>query len=245
MVEFYIKNIIEWKKLIFEQSRLKLSITKEKHDFFSHITVEQAQNLSGVVFFEAKSTPYKISYFCDENVNIRESFLLVYSQNHFVCEQKGNVFDLKRKTFLLNLNYDFNIKCIGNSEVKFCIIPFYLISEKAIKSMESNSFYYHPLYDSIDLILRSIKFSDNNSENKIKINAIVYSLSLSDLLGKADSMENIKNYIKREIKFGNKINLDVLCSEFNMSRRKMQYIFSENKTTYLNVMKEIKLSNNV
>ncbi|RYU70386.1 hypothetical protein ERW51_02415 [Aliivibrio finisterrensis] len=238
MIEFYTKNIIEWQSLMFEKHNLKFNITQWKGDFFSHIKTTPV--LNDLVFSEVKTTPYKADYISNKNNNPKDTFLLTYSRNHFIGEQYGRVFDIKRQTFLLNMNDDFNGRYVNDGNTKSCLIPFELIESNSLDSLINKSLFHHPLYSSIDLILKSMSVTDSNHVLDLRLKSIIYNLSLSDLLEKHDFIDDVRIFIKREIAFGKKINLDALCSQFNMSRRKMQYIFTENKTTYLGIIKEIK-----
>lgn len=240
MNEFYTKDIIEWQDLMSSQHNLNLNVTYGKGDFFSYIKSMPDLYLDGLVFSEVKTTPYKANYISSKDKKSQDSLLLTYSRNNFIGEQKGKVLNIKQQTFLLNMNEDFNGRYINNGDTKSCVIPFDLIESNAVNSLINKPLFYHPLYASIDLILKSISLNDSKDNVNLKLKSIIYNLSLNDLLEKYDFIEDVKIHVKREMAFGKKISLDALCAHFNMSRRKMQYMFTENETTYLKVIKAIK-----
>ncbi|WP_000260283.1 hypothetical protein [Vibrio metoecus] len=96
----------------------------------------------------------------------------------------------------------------------------------------------HPMYHIIVNLLNSVNSKDNHVISGHKIGAIVNILSITNTLD--GQIEKFSSYIRKKIVNKEPISLDSLCSDHYMSRRKAQYIFSRNNTTYAKMVKDIK-----
>ena len=96
------------------------------------------------------------------------------------------------------------------------------------------------VYESIINKLRN-NFSDDDYKRTIEVNAIICLVLMSLIESEKETViDKIIEFIKLNIS-NNKLSLDYVAQNLYMSKRKLQYIFSNNKTTYKKTLNEVKV----
>ncbi|WP_394136444.1 helix-turn-helix domain-containing protein [Aliivibrio fischeri] len=162
-------------------------------------------------------------YFKDEKYGVFLSY-----------DSKGKE-DKVNKFLLPNSNSPIHIETNGNSGIVI-FFPLYKLNNRE----ELNKKKINTVYGEIISKLR-VNFSEEKSKMIVEINAIICLVSISLIESEKERIiDKIVSFIRENIT-NDKLSLDYVAHNLYMSKRKLQYIFSSNKTTYKKTLNEVKI----
>ena len=189
-------------------------------------------------FVTTKTIEYTAKYRSSDNKDYRESFLLTHSFGRFKGNQEKN-FNIFNESFILDLSRDFVGHFYKEGFTNATVLPFDLLPGTTVDCLKRQKGLSTPLFYAVEYILKNTKNSDDNINNRLQ--SIVNNLSLIELEGKSyQQIEHIKFFIFQKIERGENINLEIVCENFFISRRKLQYLFESNGTTFREVVRNLK-----
>ena len=232
----FTNNPEEWHYFIASKHKLPLIIEQyNPSDFYAEMSIYLSTNVPGSSFSDAMSCKQKFT-----SGDSQDGFLFAHSKGAFSYEGQFKE-KINNRSFILDLSEPFAGRFIDAASSKSIFLPFDLMPGKIVDNFKKCSLYQHPLYFTLDSILRSMLMEDSDISLDCKIAAVVNLLSIDDLIEKADIIKDLKIYMLRKLMNMESFNLDIVSRDFCMSRRKLQYVFSSNKTTYMKVLAGVKL----
>ena len=236
MGEFTTTNREEWLDLMTSNHQLKFELTLNELPFHSKVCVPDRK--LNIPFVTTQTVEYTAKYRNSENKSYRESFLLTHSFGHFTGYQDKN-FNVCNESFVLDLSKDFTGHFHKEGITNAIILPFDLLPGATVDCLKKQQGLSSPLFYAAEHILKHTNYNNENISNRIQ--SIVGNLSLIEFKDKNVQMiEEIKSFILQRIKRKKEVNLDIICTNFFMSRRKVQYLFEHNGTTFREVVKIFK-----
>ncbi|NLS11814.1 hypothetical protein HGP28_02780 [Vibrio sp. SM6] len=235
-------NITEWKDVLNSKHSLPLDIIEyNKDNFFSSVDTLVNITYPEVTFTEVKTTSYKAQFNPTQLKQGNEFFLLTYSYNQFIGNQKNNNYNFSHSSFILDLTQPFVGHYIKDGHSKALVIPFDVLPSLSVDFLRNRNLTYHPLCIAITTLLKSTNTDELDTENNYKINAIMDLLSITKIEDKSNIITDIRLFLEKNVIQNKKIDLDILAAAFYMSRRKMQYVLSEHGWTYRKLVEDIKM----
>ncbi|QLK43864.1 hypothetical protein DR996_00395 [Vibrio owensii] len=236
MAEFTTTSREEWLDLMSSSHQLKFDLTFNDLPFYSKIFIPDIEH--DFPFVTTKTVEYTARYRSSDNKAYRESFLLTHSFGRFKGTQEKD-FNIFNESFILDLSKDFIGHFDKEGFTNAILLPFDLLPGETVDCLKRQKGLSNPLFYAVEHILKNTKHSDNNINNRLQ--SIVNNLSLIEREGKNyQKIEDIKFFIFQKIEKGENINLEIICDKFFMSRRKAQYLFESNGTTYREVVRNFK-----
>ena len=233
-------KISDWEDFIYSEHKLPLIVKQHQEDrFFSDMSIVPVIFSDDVSFAESRSVKQMIE--SRPISEFKDSFLIAHSMKAFYYENSVMKQSVKNGSFTLDLSKSFSGEFLTDCHTKSFSIPFDLLSGNIVDQLKIKQLEQHPLYFTIESLLRSISASDERHNISHKIAAIINILSIDDYLEKKNFINDIEIYLRKKMINGDKINLDIVARDFCMSRRKIQYVFSENNTNYIKVINKIKM----
>ena len=236
MAEFRTTNREEWLDLMSSSHQLKFELTLNELPFYSKVMIPDDELT--IPFVTTQTAEYKAKYRSSINKTYRESFLLTHSFGRFKGYQDKD-FNICNESFILDLSRDFVGHFYEEGFTNAIILPFDSLPGEAVDCIKKQKGLSSPLFYAVEHILKHTNHNDKNITNKIQ--SIINNLSLIEYKDKnSQLMEDIKIFISKRIDKKESINLDMICENFFMSRRKVQYLFESNNTTFRDVIKKFK-----
>lgn len=233
-------KISAWEDFIYSEHKLPLIVKQyQDNQFFSDMSIVPVTFSNDISFAESRSVKQVIG--SRPRNEFKDSFLIAHSMKAFCYENSLMKQSIKNGSFALDLSKSFSGEFLTDCHTKSISVPFDLLPGNVVDQLKINKLEQHPLYFTIESLLRSTSASDERNNISHKTSAIINILSIDDFLEKKNIINDIEIYLRKKLINREKINLDILAKDFCMSRRKIQYVFSENNTTYIKVISKIKM----
>ncbi|WP_141676932.1 MULTISPECIES: hypothetical protein [unclassified Aliivibrio] len=233
-------KISDWEEFIYSEHKLPLIVKEyQEYHFFSDMIIVPVIFSDDISFAESQSVKQMIQ--SRVTSEFKDSFLIAHSMKSFSYENNVMQQSMKSGSFVLDLSNSFSGEFLVDCHTKSFSIPFDLLPGRIVDQLKIKKLEHHPLYYTIESLLRSMSASDELHNISHKVAAIVNLLSIDDFLEKKNFIHDIEIYLRKKMINGEKINLDIVARDFCMSRRKIQYVFSENSTNYIKVINKIRM----
>jgi AraC-like DNA-binding protein len=233
-------KISDWEDFIYSEHKLPLIVKQHQEDqFFSDMSIIPVIFSDDVSFAESQSVKQIIE--SRPISEFKDSFLIAHSMTAFCYENNVMRQNVKNGSFALDLSNSFSGEFLTDCHTKSFSIPFDLLPGNIVDQLKTKQLEQHPLYFTIESLLRSITASDKRHNISHKVAAIINMISIDDFVEKKDFISDIEIYLIKKMLKGEKINLDTVARDFCMSRRKIQYVFTENNTNYLKVINKVRM----
>lgn len=231
-------NIVQWQDFIYSLYNIPIDSSgfSKKGEFFGEINICHA--FDGVSLSSSRSSKRQVNS-C-HGPRLPEQVILAYTYSPLHIEDQSGNYAYHNASFLLDPSKPFNGIFLKDSHIKSCSIHKDLIPGVVLDRIRDNQLVCHPLYTAIHKLIGCV---DPNEEKKVishKLATIINLLSITDFFEYDSILDDVHFYIRKRIIKGERFSLDDLANDFFMSRRKMQYIFSSNNTTFINTVKSIK-----
>ncbi|WP_425669769.1 hypothetical protein ACPSL3_07695 [Vibrio owensii] len=236
MGEFITTNREEWLDLMSSSHQLKFDLELDELPFHSKVCVPDCK--LPVPFVTTQTVEYTAKYKSLNNKAYRESFLLTHSFGRFKGSQDKEI-NLCNESFVLDLSKDFTGHFDKRGVTNAIILPFDLLPGSTVDCLKKQKGLSSPLFYAVEHILKNTNYDHENIINRLQ--CIMTNLSLIETVDKNPLLiEEIKFFMFQQIKKNEILNLDIVCEKFFMSRRKAQYLFQSNGTTFREIIKHLK-----
>ena len=236
MADIFTSDLSEWLDLMSSNHQLKFDVNRALQNFYSNVAIPDTKTI--LSFVRTRTAGYEARYKSSENKQFRDNLLITHSFGRFSGYQNGDI-EVNNETFILDLSQDFVGKFHKEGLTNAIILPLDLLPGKTVDTLKAHKRIENPIFYAVESILSKAKVEDNNID--LKLNAIISNLALLDgECSNGKTFDDIKFFIYLSLKNNRTINLDMLSDHFFMSRRKIQYLFEDNDTTFRKVVSNTK-----